>query len=690
MAFNSLLSSNLEQALDASSIIAVTDRTGKITYVNDRFCEFSKYSKEELVGQDHRIINSGYHSSHFFRQMWKTICSGQVWKGEVKNKAKDGSNYWVDTVIVPFLDKNSRPYQFVSIRNDITRKKLMEEELNQSAERIHAMIQHANEGVAIIDSNFNVCYMSPTYKKITQKDEREVLNQSVVQLIHREDCSYFYQQYDQALMHPQVPVRFQIRARHVNGLYYVHELILTNFYDHPGINGMVINFRDLTEEKKIKQQLQVKEFYDPLTNLPNRLFFKSRLKTMVENRNNWVLAIFNIDDFQHINDIFGHEVGDQLLQLISNRITTNLKKDSFLARIAGDEFALIVPGDRHFCKTVGEKMMDMFKKPFIVNENDIYMTISLGLCHFPIDAAEKKTLLTYTTSSMKFAKEKGKNQYKIFDTSLAILNYRAFLIKNDIRNAVRNHQLEVYFQPRVDAVTDKIVSFESLIRWNHPELGIISPNEFICVAEQNGLMISIGQWVFEESCRKLKIINEKFHSSYKVSINFSVQQLLSVNSVNEYIEMIENMGIPSSFIEIEITESVFIHNKERVNRVINRFREYGFSISLDDFGTGYSSLNYLQEFRTDVLKIDRSFVNKITGDKEGKSIVAMIIKLAHELGMRVVGEGVETPKQYTILKQMGCDEVQGYLYTKPLPFKELLIYLSPLTDNKETKENSPL
>ncbi|MBE4906729.1 EAL domain-containing protein [Bacillus luteolus] len=681
-----IILSNIKDALDVSSIIAITDEVGTITYVNDKFCEISQYTREELIGKNHRIINSGYHSKSFFRDMWRTISNGEVWRGQVKNRAKDGSSYWVETVIVPFLSENKKPYQYISIRNDITEKKNMEEELNFHEDRVRAMIQHLSEGVAILKYDGTIRYISPSYEKITKMKVSDVINNGVVKLIHNDDRSYFDSKIKLAKENPQVPMRFHIRALHGDGVYYVHELIVTNFLNQAGINGIVINFRDITEEKRIEQQLKNNAFYDPLTSLPNRTFYRSRINTVIENAQKndeqFHLAVLNIDDIQQINDMFGYETGDQILQEISKRLSTNLPINTFIARMGGDEFSLILRNGCISDKEIGEYILYLMKDSFIVEGQELYISISLGISCFPLDAIDNQTLLSYSTSSMRFAKQQGKNQYKYFDNSIATINYREFTIKNDIHQAIDKDELSVYFQPRINTKTNKISSFESLIRWNHPRIGMVPPNEFIPIVEKSGLMFSIGYWVFKESCNQLKRINELTNTSYKVSINFSPCQLMSVHSVKDYLQIVQSYELSPSLIEIEITESVFIQNKERVKQVIRSFREAGFTVALDDFGSGYSSLSYLQEFRTDTLKMDRSFVKTIEKETESLEIARMIINLAKLLGMHVVGEGVETTEQLHLLQEMGCNEVQGYLFSKPLPFRALVDYVIQKNKNE--------
>ncbi|MBB6452702.1 diguanylate cyclase (GGDEF)-like protein/PAS domain S-box-containing protein [Salirhabdus euzebyi] len=670
---------NLKVALDTSSIIAVTNNRGEITYANDRFCHISKFLRTELIGSNHRILNSNFHSKNFFKEMWRTIGTGNVWKGEIRNRAKDGSIYWVDTIIVPFLNENNKPYQYISFRNDITEKKRMEESLHLQEERIKALIQHSNEGIAILDQDFTITYMSPTYEKITNRKANSVIDKDVLELIHPDDKEKCKCYLIKAVKDPQTPYKIHIRAIHDDGLYYIHELVLTNFIDYPGINGIVVNFRNITEEKRLETQIQHNTFFDPNTNLPTRLYLDSRLKSMVnkglKSNERFVLGIFDIDDFKHINDMFGHDIGDMFLKEIAKRLTECLSKESFIARLGGDEFAIIIPDlySSSQLEETGKRIMELFTKPILINEYEFFCSISLGFCKFPEDGNGSQTLLAHANNAMTFAKKNGKNHFSIYDGSIQSFNYRSFTIKNSMRKAIEEEQFLLHFQPRINVKTLKIEGFESLIRWDHPELGLISPFEFIPIAEQTGLMGEIGDWVFKKSCEYLTEINSKSNITYKMSINFSPNQFLNKDIVDRYLQILRESHISPSLIEIEITESLFIHNKKRVAYVLNAFRTAGFSLALDDFGTGYSSLSYLKEFKTDVIKIDKSFVEKITVDQDIKAIAEMIIRLAHQFNMRVVGEGVETTEQLSILKDLHCDEIQGYYFSKPLPYGQNLL-----------------
>ncbi|WP_078549466.1 sensor domain-containing protein [Litchfieldia alkalitelluris] len=657
--------------------------------MNENFCKVSQYGKEELIGAKHNIINSGFHTKGFFREIWQTIKSGKVWKGELKNKKKDGTFYWVDTMIIPMLDDQNKPVQYVSFRNDITEKKKIEEELEINEERFHVLNKFRNDGVAVVKEDGIIHYICSSYTKITNIDVAEVIHKSVLSLIHKEDQLFFKQQFENVLLNPLVPYRFQVRALHSDGIYYVHELIMTNFIDQAAVNGIVINFRDITEDQRSQQQLKQNSFYDTLTSLPNRLFFQSRLETMIRNakkRNEgFNLAILNIDDFQHINDSFGYEVGNSILQEVAKRLSSCLDRNIFISRLAGDEFALIFNSCKASVHQIGQQVISLFKEPLNLagRDEDFFTTVSLGLSNFPLHAQEKLSLLNFATNTMKVAKKMGKNQYLVYNDSIKMLDQRSFMIKNDLRKAIEMKQFELYFQPRINTYSKKVESFEALIRWLHPVLGFIPPNEFIPLAEQMGLIKAIGAWVFKEACEKMKLLMEETGKVYQVSINFSPFQLNNEKEATDCLDVAELLGIHPSLIEIEITESALIQNQDRVNKVIQQFREIGFSMSLDDFGKGYSSLNYLQQFRTDVLKMDRGLISSIVFDSDSRAIVQMVINLAHQLGMKVVGEGVEELEQYCLLKEMGCDQVQGYFFSKPLPYQEIQSYLQEEDFDKE-------
>ncbi|WP_255507904.1 EAL domain-containing protein [Lysinibacillus sp. BW-2-10] len=545
---------DIKAALDESVILAVTDRKGNITAVNDRFCDISKYTREELIGQNHRILNSGIHPKSFFKEMWKTIGSGHTWHGEICNKAKDGSHYWVQTSIVPFLDEKGKPYQYISIRTDITAQK-----------------------------NIN---------------------------------------------------------------------ILTHFANH-----------------------------DDLTGLPNRRNLSNRLSKQIDasRQTNSKFALFFIDvnRFRNINDALGHNVGDLFLIEVAERFKTLDKSGNSFYRLNGDEFVFLLE-DAAQVDYMANKFMQLFNKPFSFNNYEFYSSICIGISIFPDHGNNAENLMVSADVAMYAAKNKRGNQYQVFRENMNGLNDHALMFESKLHHAIKNDVLELYYQPKICVKTEKMVGMEALLRWKDPELGQIPPNQFIPFAEDCGLICDIGEWVLRKASLQIKQWKEQFGLDLHVAINISPIHFQEVNFINRLVEIMDETGVDAHNLEIEITEMSMMDHNEDVLSKIKQLKALGLTVAIDDFGTGYSSLGFLKEFPIDILKIDRSFIVNMSEGESGISMVAAIISLAHALNLKVVAEGVEKLEELQILKEYGCEYVQGYYFSKPLNVQEFTMKIEGL------------
>lgn len=568
---------DFQYALDASATVTITDIDGKILYANDRFCEISKFTRDELIGKTHHLVNSGYHSRDYFQKMWETITEGKVWNGEVRNKTKDGEIWWANATIVPFIDKDHKPYQYMAIRTDITEQKRIENELQVQKEKV--------ERVA---------------------------------------------------------------------------------------------------------------YFDYLTGLPNRKLFEDELRQKLEeaktNQQMFALMVLDLDGFKFINDTIGHTIGDKLLKEVAAKLNHVRKMTDIVARIGGDEFAIIVSDMKEMdaIHQIAQDLLAIFQYPFSIDGYEFYITACIGISLYPYGGESVVSLIQNADLALYRAEEMGKNQYEIFSPTMNVGAFKKFSLKNDLRRAVQEKQIFTLYQPKIDSKTNKIVGAEALARWEHPEWGIVSPVEFISLAEETGLINMIGEQILLEACDQNKKWQDAGLSPIKVSVNFSALQFLQANIVDSVENILHTTGLDPKWLEIELTETVVMKNETTTLLKLKQLRDLGVSIAIDDFGTGFSSLSYLKKIKPNTVKIDKSFVQEIPTDIENTEIATAIIKLAEKLKIKVVAEGVETTEQVTYLRKIHCDEFQGYYFSKPIAasaFERLLKSGHCLPDAGQKKED---
>jgi diguanylate cyclase (GGDEF)-like protein/PAS domain S-box-containing protein len=433
--------------------------------------------------------------------------------------------------------------------------------------------------------------------------------------------------------------------------------------------------------------LLIRDFHinglDPLTKLPNRSLLsyhlsKSVKKAQEECRNLAVLFI-DLDRFKFVNDTLGHAYGDLLLNAAANRIKSTIGEKNFIVRMGGDEFVCILEDLQSEAKaeSYAQAIVKSFSRPFQLHDTEVFVTVSIGISIFPYDGDEEELLLSNADAAMYKAKKKGRNQYEKVKINESAGAYEKFILENSLRKALVNDELTLYFQPQINIKTDKMNSMEALIRWNHPKLGLISPGDFIPIAEESGLILLIDDWVLRNACMKIK---EWLHSGLppvRVAINLSAAQFLQKNNLVEKIEsVLAETSLDPSFLELEITENMVMHDIDGAIKVLTKLKERGIHLAIDDFGTGYSSLQYLKELPVDTIKIDRSFIKDVNTNIQSASLTKAIITLAHDFHLHVVAEGVENVQQLSLVKQQSCDTVQGFYFSKPLNDEQMIQYLT--------------
>lgn len=520
--------------------------------------------------------------------------------------------------------------------------------------------------------------------------KEEILGRSLLNFIHPDDVQKLLNKIRICYTKKQPYLTSQVRMRTSidDTLYVIIRATQVSDEQTPTLIGII----EENTKKKVEKEIQAIRYYDYLTAVGNRRLIEETLHHEIKNAHAYTIFSYmqlDLDGFKFINDSLGHEYGDLLLKKIAKKLQDEFEQKGIVARTGGDEFAILLRDipNKEAITLEAEKVISLFKEPFMVKNYEFYITASLGVSIYPHSGTSPKEMLKNAELAMYHAKKLGKNRFSFYTPTLKMSTYKEFTLHNDLRKALINDEFTLYYQPRVNSRTKKIVGAEALIRWNHPTWGIVSPIEFIKIAENSGVIIPIGKWVFEQACQQIAQWKKDGIQPFVVSINISALQFLQTDFAKMIKTTIEQYKIDPDLIEIEITESTFLDKEKAVLNKIRNLKKFGLRITIDDFGTGYSALHYLTKIKVDTIKIDESFVKDLENSYiETNKIVSSIIQLAKSLNIRVVAEGIETLQQSVILEKMGCEEFQGYLFGKPIPaekFKEMLIL-----DSKKTGEQN--
>lgn len=539
-------------AVYEAGIVAITDVQGRIIEVNDKFCQISGYTRDELIGQNHRILRSSEHTTEFFRDMYRTIARGFTWHGEICNQAKDGTLYWVDTTIAPMYDSQGKLEGYLALRIDIS------------------------------------------------------------------------------------------------------------------------------EQKWIVEHLERLAYHDPLTGLLNRAAIHNSIQNTIERNagNHFALLFIDVDRFKLINDSFGHELGDKLLQKISHRLRKAVRMSDTIqaARLGGDEFVVLLnnltsPQD---ATLVADRLMETLSQPYELSGHKIYSKASIGIVTSEHLSETANEMISSADLAMYEAKASQMGRPFVFDHRLRDKAQKRLYIENQLRDVISRDELTLFYQPIIELESGALKGVEALLRWFHPESGLILPTEFIPTAEEMGMIIPIGNFVIDEACRQFgewrKSLEE--HAPANLHVNVSRKQLEQPTLVAVVEQAIHNYAIPPESLHLEVTESVIMHDSQTSIQTLNQLSNLGVHIDVDDFGTGYSSLSCLCDLPIDVIKLDKEFIKKSKRRREGKLIKALIT-LADQVGLELIAEGIETTEQMKFLQLSGCEYGQGYLFSKPLSAEDM-------------------
>jgi diguanylate cyclase (GGDEF)-like protein/PAS domain S-box-containing protein len=654
----------------------ITDVHDCVQHVNSRMAKLVGCSVAEMLGKP---------AQRFFSEIegWLEFQDGKAqpfygWR-EGQLKRKDGRKFWAEVNATLLCNQQGEPHGALITVRDITERKWLEEYLRL----LESVVVNANEIVMISQAesaaenplSLRIVYVNDAFSRATGHSSGEVIGKSAEILLGANTCPVEVDRICKMLLNHEA-VRSEIIFYHKDGSEFWVDVNMVPIRNEQGqVTHFVSVMREVTERKQVEEQLRRNAFHDALTGLPNRLLFMERLtqtvsKAQQDKTYQFAVLFLDLDRFKVINDSLGHLVGDQLLVSIARRLEACVNPGDTVARLGGDEFTLLLENfqDERYAMQVAERVQESLARSFTIHGHEIFTSASIGITLSTTDFDRAEDLLRGADIAMYRAKAQGKACHEVFDTDMHTHVVGLMQLENDMRRAIEHQDFELYYQPIVALATGKIMGFEALVRWQHPEQGMISPVKFVPIAEETGLIIPLGQWVLREACRQLKEWQARFPNEppLTVSVNLSSRQFSQQSLIGQIRQILDETGLDAHYLKLEITESAIMENTESAMDMLLQLKAMGIQLSVDDFGTGYSSLGYLYRFPMDLLKIDRSFISRVDVDGEKLELVRTIITLAWNLGMDVIAEGVETTKQLAQLKALKCEYAQGYLFSKPV------------------------
>ncbi len=549
--------------------------------------------------------------------------------------------------------------------------------------RYATVFTNASEGMVITDERAVILAVNPAFTEITGYALQDIAGKTPAVLQSgRQDKAYYREMW--AALNGPGQWQGEIWNRRRSGEVYPEWLSIAAVRDAAGRTTHYIGiFSDVTERKQAEERIQHLANHDALTGLPNRLLLQDRLEQALRqakrNGRNVAVLFFDLDRFKVINDTLGHDVGDGLLRIVTQRCRGVVRETDTLARHGGDEFVVVLPDLEHAqdAGAVARKLLAAVTEPCELDGHQLTVTCSIGIAVYPADGDSGSILLRNADAAMCRAKDDGRNAYQFYTSDMNTASLGELLLEQQLRGALKRDEFRLHYQPKVDARSGRLMGCEALLRWQHPEHGLLAPGRFVPVAEENGLILPIGRWVIEEACRQQRAWLDAGLEPVPVAVNLSAQQFVQGDIVATVREALERSQLPAELLELELTETILMRDAARTLDILAGFSRLGVSLAIDDFGTGYSSLAYLRQFNVDTLKIDRSFVQGIESGTDDAKIATAIIALAHSLGLRVTAEGVENAAQHRILADRHCDYLQGYLFGRPEPSEVFEARLSP-------------
>ncbi|MBV1788146.1 EAL domain-containing protein [Marinobacterium sp. D7] len=603
----------------------------------------------------------------------KGRCSGLVIPIEQQN----GETGWFEHTIVKKSGSGHSSSRFIVLSRDISDRKRTERVIDEAKRHLHTVLRTIPDKVWLKDAEGTYLLCNHAFEGLVGKSEKEIVGGTDYDLFGRDIADFFREKDRAALAAGQTLINEEWVTHAGSG-----ETILleTRKVPVPGPDGTAVGIlgvaRDITELSASRDKIHRMAYYDTLTSLPNRGFFNDSLKLMLGNAKQHGhmagVMLIDLDHFKAVNDTLGHPVGDGLLHQAAKRLCACVRDRDMVARLGGDEFAVVLPkiNNAVYLSQIAERVLEAFNEVFLLDEREVFVSCSIGLATYPHDGTEADDLLRYADTAMYQAKRSGRNAFRFYSADLTTLANERLLLESELRRAIERGELELHYQPKLMLNDQIMIGSEALLRWCHPEKGMIPPDQFIPIAEESALIKELGQWVLREACRTAVEMNAEGRPPHKVAVNLSAKEFQWPNLAGRVADILQESGCRAEWIEIEITESLLLEENTDTIETLSAMRNMGITIAVDDFGTGYSSLAYLTRLPIDTLKLDRSFIN--SADRRNLVLVKAVLDIARGLGQSVVAEGIETIEQANFLASHGCNAAQGFLYSRPLPKEEIM------------------
>jgi len=657
---------------------------GNIGYANRLFLEiYGGWSQNDFTDLEtffSNIYPNPEEREKVRQRILQDIATGDMDKmqwDDMRITCRDGTEKILAVRNIPLPDMNL----MISTVQDVTEQKLTEKALRESERRYQIMSEASPVGIFRLDHEGRICQVNKKWREISGRMLSEVLGQSWDMAVHQDDLARTREIWQVAVRDRRsfkVECRFKSPAGRTTWVFCQAEPI---FVTDEELEGFIGSVTDISLRKRTEEEIRQLAYYDPLTKLPNRSFFLEQLDrsmaTARRHEKHVALLFCDLDNFKDINDSLGHDMGDLLLQLIANRLNECIRRGDTLCRLGGDEFVLLLPSvenDRE-AVSVARKIQRAMKSSFDLEGQEIFTTTSIGIAVHPEDGVDVQTLLKHADMAMYAAKGEGRNRYRFFSSEMNRRAQERMAMEAGLRQAIERQEFSLAWQPQYCLASGALVGVEALLRWNHPQLGSISPAKFIPLAEETGHIHAIGRWVLEQACYQVQQWRQAGLKQLRVAVNLSASQFLEPDVVGMVKKVLFETQLPPHWLELEITESVLMIDADVTMHTLGCLSNDGVKLAIDDFGTGYSSLLYLKNYPIDRIKIAREFVEDILAVQNDRAIAGTVISMARNLNMQVIAEGVETKEQADLLRELGCHEVQGFHYSPPLTaraFEEIL------------------